>query len=66
VQGERTVGITEEPELAPLKRLAERLFPPRDLGVNTIEVCDAMQTRQSQLHHPVHARDQHRYADRAT
>ena len=30
------------------------------------KVCDAMQTRQSQLHHPVHARDRHRYADRAT
>ena len=45
VQGQRTVGITEKPELAPLDRLAEQygFSPPRDLGMNTVEVCEAMQ-----------------------
>jgi molybdopterin-dependent oxidoreductase alpha subunit len=45
VQGQRTVGITEKPDLAPLDRLAQQygFTPPRDLGMNTVEVCEAMQ-----------------------
>lgn len=45
VQSQRIVGITEKPELAPLDRLAEQygFSPPRDLGINTVEVCAAMQ-----------------------
>ena len=44
VQGQRTVGITEKPELAPLDQL-QRQFgfePPRDKGMNTVEVCKAL------------------------
>ncbi|HEX4080024.1 MAG TPA: FdhF/YdeP family oxidoreductase [Rhizomicrobium sp.] len=44
VQGQRTVGISEKPELVPLDRLKE-LFgfePPRDKGMNTVEVCEAL------------------------
>ncbi len=44
VQGQRTVGITEKPELAPLDKIAE-LFgfdPPRDKGMNTIEACEGI------------------------
>ena len=55
VQGQRTVGITEKPELAPLDRLAEQygFAPPRDRGMNTVEACEAMLTRQGQrLHRP--------------
>jgi molybdopterin-dependent oxidoreductase alpha subunit len=42
VQGQRTVGITEKPELAPLDRMAEQFgfAPPRDRGLNTVEVCE--------------------------
>ncbi len=41
VQGQRTVGITEKPELAPLDRIAEQygFAPPRDKGLNTVEAC---------------------------
>jgi molybdopterin-dependent oxidoreductase alpha subunit len=41
VQGQRTVGITEKPELAPLDRLAElyRFEPPRKKGLNTVAAC---------------------------
>ena len=42
VQGQRTVGISEKPELVPLDKIAE-LFdfePPRDKGVNTVEACE--------------------------
>jgi molybdopterin-dependent oxidoreductase alpha subunit len=41
VQGQRTVGITEKPELAPLDKLAELhgFEPPREKGLNTVEVC---------------------------
>ncbi|WP_273454818.1 FdhF/YdeP family oxidoreductase [Nevskia ramosa] len=41
VQGQRTVGITEKPELAPLDRLAElyQFDPPRDKGLCTVDVC---------------------------
>ncbi|RYF34433.1 MAG: FdhF/YdeP family oxidoreductase [Comamonadaceae bacterium] len=44
VQGQRTVGITEKPELAPLDKLAERYAfePPRDKGLNTVETCEGV------------------------
>jgi len=44
VQGQRTVGITEKPELAPLDKLKEQygFEPPRDKGLNTVEACEAM------------------------
>lgn len=44
VQGQRTVGITEKPELAPLDRMAEQFgfSPPRDRGLNTVEVCESV------------------------
>jgi molybdopterin-dependent oxidoreductase alpha subunit len=44
VQGQRTVGITEKPELAPLDKLAEQyqFEPPRDTGMNTVEACEAI------------------------
>jgi molybdopterin-dependent oxidoreductase alpha subunit len=44
VQGQRTVGITEKPELAPLDRLKE-LFgfePPRETGMTTVEVAQGV------------------------
>ncbi len=44
VQGQRTVGISEKPELVPLDRLAE-LFdfdPPRDKGRTTVEVAEGL------------------------
>ena len=39
VQGQRTVGISEKPELVPLDRLAEMFDfePPRDTGTTTVE-----------------------------
>jgi len=44
VQGQRTVGITEKPELAPLDKLKEQygFEPPREKGMNTVEACEAM------------------------
>ena len=44
VQGQRTVGITEKPELVPLDRLAEQYCfePSRDTGMNTVEACEAI------------------------
>jgi len=44
VQGQRTVGITEKPELAPLDILAEQFDfePPRTLGRTTIEVMEGV------------------------
>jgi molybdopterin-dependent oxidoreductase alpha subunit len=41
VQGQRTVGITEKPELAPLDRLAEQygFEPLRTKGRDTVETC---------------------------
>jgi molybdopterin-dependent oxidoreductase alpha subunit len=44
VQGQRTVGITEKPELVPLDRLAAQygFEPPRDAGYNTVEACEAI------------------------
>ncbi|WP_294393344.1 FdhF/YdeP family oxidoreductase [uncultured Sphingomonas sp.] len=42
VQGQRTVGISEKPELIPLDKLAEQFGfePPRDKGLNTVEACE--------------------------
>ena len=42
VQGQRTVGITEKPELVPLDKLARQFGfePPRDKGLNTVEACE--------------------------
>jgi molybdopterin-dependent oxidoreductase alpha subunit len=44
VQGQRTVGITEKPELAPLDKLAKQFGfePPRDKGRNTVEACEGI------------------------
>jgi molybdopterin-dependent oxidoreductase alpha subunit len=44
VQGQRTVGITEKPELVPLDRLAAQygFAPPRKPGTNTVEACQAI------------------------
>jgi molybdopterin-dependent oxidoreductase alpha subunit len=44
VQGQRTVGITEKPELAPLDRLARQFGfePPREKGMNTVEACEGI------------------------
>jgi molybdopterin-dependent oxidoreductase alpha subunit len=44
VQGQRTVGITEKPELAPLDKLAQQFSfePPRTKGMNTVEAFEAM------------------------
>ena len=44
VQGQRTVGITEKPELAPLDRLAGlyRFEPPRHKGRDTIATCEGI------------------------
>ncbi len=41
VQGQRTVGITEKPELAPLDKLAEQygFSPPREKGLDTVAAC---------------------------
>jgi molybdopterin-dependent oxidoreductase alpha subunit len=41
VQGQRTVGITEKPELAPLDKLKElyQFEPPREKGLSTVDVC---------------------------
>jgi molybdopterin-dependent oxidoreductase alpha subunit len=41
VQGQRTVGITEKPELAPLDQLAKQYCfePPRMKGLDTVETC---------------------------
>jgi molybdopterin-dependent oxidoreductase alpha subunit len=44
VQGQRTVGITEKPELAPLDKLKELygFEPPRHEGLTTVTACEAM------------------------
>jgi molybdopterin-dependent oxidoreductase alpha subunit len=44
VQGQRTVGISEKPELVPLDKLATMFGfePPRDKGMNTVEACEGM------------------------
>ncbi|WP_046116114.1 FdhF/YdeP family oxidoreductase [Aquincola tertiaricarbonis] len=44
VQGQRTVGIAEKPELVPLDRLAAQygFEPPRHKGMNTVEACEGV------------------------
>jgi molybdopterin-dependent oxidoreductase alpha subunit len=44
VQGQRTVGITEKPDLVPLDRLAEQynFTPPRERGLDTVRTCEAV------------------------
>ncbi|CAN5512402.1 FdhF/YdeP family oxidoreductase [soil metagenome] len=44
VQGQRTVGITEKPELAPMAKLEELygFTPPDKKGLNTVEVCEGV------------------------
>ncbi|GGE08207.1 oxidoreductase alpha (molybdopterin) subunit [Aureimonas endophytica] len=44
VQGQRTVGITEKPELAPLDKFAEiyGFEPPREKGKATVEACEGL------------------------
>ena len=46
VQGQRTVGISEKPELVPLDKLAQMFDfePPRDKGLNTVEACEAIRS----------------------
>jgi molybdopterin-dependent oxidoreductase alpha subunit len=44
VQGQRTVGITEKPELVPLDKL-EQMFEfkaPREKGLTTVEACEGL------------------------
>jgi molybdopterin-dependent oxidoreductase alpha subunit len=42
VQGQRTVGISEKPELVPLDKIAEQygFEPPREEGMNTVKACE--------------------------
>ncbi|MCM2502502.1 FdhF/YdeP family oxidoreductase [Aureimonas altamirensis] len=44
VQGQRTVGMTEKPELAPLDAFAEfyGFEPPRAKGLDTVEACEGI------------------------
>lgn len=44
VQGQRTVGITEKPELVPLDTFAERyrFEPPREKGRATVQTCEGV------------------------
>jgi molybdopterin-dependent oxidoreductase alpha subunit len=44
VQGQRTVGISEKPELVPLDRLARQygFSPPRKKGLGTVEACEGV------------------------
>jgi len=44
VQGQRTVGISEKPELVPLDKLAEQFGfePPRDKGLTTVDACQGV------------------------
>ncbi|MCR5872803.1 FdhF/YdeP family oxidoreductase [Phenylobacterium sp. J426] len=46
VQGQRTVGITEKPELAPLDQLKAQygFEPPRHEGLTTVTACEKMIT----------------------
>jgi molybdopterin-dependent oxidoreductase alpha subunit len=50
VQGQRSVGISEKPELVPLDKLAEMFGfdPPRDKGLNTVEACEKILTGEVQ------------------
>lgn len=44
VQGQRTMGVTEKPELFPLDQLGAQFGfePPREPGYNTVEACEAV------------------------
>ena len=44
VQGQRTVGISEKPELVPLDKYAKQFGfePPREKGMNTVEACEGI------------------------
>ena len=44
VQGQRTVGISEKPELVPLDKLAQMFDfePPREKGLTTVDACEAI------------------------
>jgi molybdopterin-dependent oxidoreductase alpha subunit len=44
VQGQRTVGVTEKPELAPLDKLKElyQFEPPRTKGLTTVDACQGI------------------------
>lgn len=44
VQGQRTVGISEKPELVPLDKLAGMFDfePPRDTGLTTVDACEGI------------------------
>ncbi len=44
VQGQRTVGISEKPELVPLDKLATMFDfePPRDTGHTTVDACEGI------------------------
>jgi molybdopterin-dependent oxidoreductase alpha subunit len=44
VQGQRTVGISEKPELVPLDKLKEQygFEPPRWTGMTTVEACEGI------------------------
>ncbi len=44
VQGQRTVGITEKPELVPMDKLRAlyHFEPPAEKGLNTVEACEAI------------------------
>lgn len=49
VQGQRTVGITEKPDLAPLDQLKRQydFEPPREKGWDTVEACKAMMSGEA-------------------
>lgn len=51
VQGQRTVGITEKPELAPLDKLKEQygFEPPREEGLTTVDACESILKRELQV-----------------
>ncbi|WP_017462365.1 FdhF/YdeP family oxidoreductase [Dyella ginsengisoli] len=44
VQGQRTVGISEKPELVPLDKLAAMFDfePPREKGLTTVDACEGI------------------------
>ncbi|RWA62472.1 FdhF/YdeP family oxidoreductase [Mesorhizobium sp.] len=44
VQGQRTVGISEKPELVPLDKFSEfyGFEPPREKGLDTVETCEGV------------------------
>src|SRR5471032_1096712 len=48
VQGQRTVGITEKPELVPMEKLRElyHFEPPQEKGLTTVETCEALRDGQ--------------------